>query len=154
MCVTLFFKKNILLITQLVSRYNLHGRRIYRRNRLGVTTLASLIHTRGPMLTFSQYRFDVQKPLERFRSTSVLTTETLEQVFIHAPLRPLRPYIIGCVIGQADEISVCSPRRAVNGAFFGRNAESSAVSSDPRNGFAVIPNPTEKRQVSSRQPDR
>lgn len=33
-----------------------------------------------------------------------------------------------CVIGQTDEILICSLRRAVNGAFFGRNAEFSAVS--------------------------
>lgn len=33
------------------------------------------------------------------------------------------------VIGQPDEILICSLRRAVNGAFFGRNAEFSAASS-------------------------
>lgn len=45
------------------------------------------------------------------------------------------------VTGQADEISLCSRRRAVNGAFFGRNAEFSAASlfgrraRDPRAPF-------------------
>jgi len=33
-----------------------------------------------------------------------------------------------CVIGQTDEISFCSRRRAVNGAFFGRNTEFSVES--------------------------
>ncbi|XP_012528901.2 lipid storage droplets surface-binding protein 1 isoform X1 [Monomorium pharaonis] len=37
-----------------------------------------------------------------------------------------------CVIGQTDEILIYSLHRAVNGAFFGRNAEFSAVSSGRR----------------------